>query len=61
MEKVVLTREQERTVMNAMYDFVIRTTTNSKEATPAELGALPEMTKMLINYWAVFDFGVADD
>ena len=56
MEKVVLTREQERTVMNAMYDFVIRTTTNSKEATPAELEALPGMTTRLIDYWTEASF-----
>ncbi len=51
-EVAILSRQQEKAVMNAMYDFVMRTTTGSKEATPAELGALPEMTKMLIDYWA---------
>ena len=51
-EVVILSRQQEKAIMNAMYDFVMRTTTSSKEATPAELGALPEMTKMLIDYWA---------
>ena len=44
-EVVILSRQQEKAIMNAMYDFVMRTTT-------AELGALPEMTKMLIDYWA---------
>lgn len=48
-----LGQEKEVAVMNAMYDFVIRTTENSKEVSPAELGALPEMIRLLIEYWAI--------
>ena len=48
-----LSQEREVVVMNAIYDFVIHTTENSKEVSPAELGALPEMIKLLIDYWAI--------
>ena len=56
LEKVVLAREQEKAVMNAMYDFVVRTITDSKKATPAELEALPGMTTRLIDYWTETSF-----
>ena len=47
-----LSAERERAVMDGMFDFVIRTTTNSEKASPAEVEILPEMIKLLINYWA---------
>ena len=52
-ETVFLSKEQEKEIMNEVYDFVIRTTRNSEKASPAELEALPTMFKLLIDYWAV--------
>ena len=48
-----LSYEREVAVMDSMYDFVIRTIANSKDATPAEVEILPELIKMLVDYWAV--------
>ena len=43
-----LSQEREVAVMNAMYDFVIHTTENSKEVSPAELRALPVEQSVLL-------------
>ena len=50
-DKVALSREQEQGIVNVMYDFVVRTMLKSQDARPAEIGVLPEMTRMLISYW----------
>lgn len=55
MEGVVLSREQQRNIMNALYEFVTRTAVNSENVSPAEIKALPEMTKLLIWYWPTLE------
>ena len=54
-EAVVLSTEQERNIMNALYEFVVRTASNSEKASPAEIKALPEMSKLLMWYWPTPD------
>lgn len=52
-EIVYLNRDEEKNIKEAMYNFVIRTTTNSDKATPAEVEVLPEIIKLLIDYWSI--------
>ena len=52
-ETVFITREQERIAMEAMFNFVLRTTTNSNQASPAELAILPGMSKLVFDYWGI--------
>ena len=52
-EKVVVSREMEEAVMNAMYDFVLNTTLNHSYAKPEELAILPSTTQLLFDYWSI--------
>ena len=42
-----LTLEQEQQFMKALYNFAIEVAEHHKEASPAELSALPEIAKLI--------------
>ena len=50
-DNVYLSQEQERNVINALCNYVIRVTDSNYKASPAELNILPEVANWLLNVW----------
>ena len=44
---MVLNEQQEHEMLDALYKFVVEVASNHKEASPAELQALPEICQLI--------------
>lgn len=54
-ELIKLSTQQQEKIRDALYEFVVRTASNSEKASPAEVKILPEMSKLLVWYWPTLE------